>query len=507
MIRHNSKFQSTIKIKLPDVPPYNNNSKDNKIVSPKPQQQPSEQENTAAAAADNDSDNEPKKEFIPPEENDPDDDDCDDDSLLQIPEVYKKQGTMSYSSCTGYSDSTCPCSSPFDNNTNSSSNNNSTTNHQRVSYLDRRNYIPTERLYVLRKQAQDAIKCRKTFTIRGCFYSIRKSLIQRGWVEKLDIHRRAPVNGLCHNVIEDLAQHLPARRPGESRRQHLTKCERNIMSRFLEHMPIDFLWSARKEKTDWIDMARNPSITINKFHKSPFNTKEGLCSMLREFHWYFEEGKSETYCPRTYNVWSADGLLEFTENFRMTACIATLRFIIEKHQEYGLDRVISAVGKVPITIVDFAVRQCKTYIRSCLHYDIDEDVEQIWDHDWDMFLAYYSMMTQEHAKIRDEDGMAVKTMMPTIEKVLGEMANYWSQFNLDGVLNIWIVKPSAKCRGRGIILMNDLKKIVNFVNPPVVNKGRYVVQKYIGKFSILCVSSVVNVVFPLICGTEKFAQN
>lgn len=185
----------------------------------------------------------------------------------EIPEVYKKQGTASYSSCTGYSETTCLCSSYDDAS--------SLINSKRLSYSDRRNWITTERLYELRKKAQDAIKHRKTFTIRGCFYSIRKGLIQRGWVEKLDIHRRAPVTGLCQVVLEDFTQHLPIRRPGESRRQHLLKCERNIISRFLEHMPIDFLWSARKEKTDWIDMARNPTMTINKFHKSPFTTKEG----------------------------------------------------------------------------------------------------------------------------------------------------------------------------------------------------------------------------------------
>lgn len=185
----------------------------------------------------------------------------------EIPEVYKKQGTATYSSCTGYSETTCLCSSYDDAST--------LINSKRLSYSDRRNWITTERLYELRKKAQDAIKHRKTFTIRGCFYSIRKGLLERGWVEKLDIHRRAPVTGLCQVVLEDFTQHLPLRRPGESRRQHLLKCERNIVSRFLEHMPIDFLWSARKEKTDWIDMARNPSMTINKFHKSPFTTKEG----------------------------------------------------------------------------------------------------------------------------------------------------------------------------------------------------------------------------------------
>lgn len=391
----------------------------------------------------------------------------------EIPEVYKKQGSDgSYTMCPGYAENTCLCSN-FEDNLNSK---------QRLSYLDRKNWITTERLYELRKKAQEATKYHKTFTIRGCFYSIRKGLMQRGWVEKLDIHRRAPVTGLCHVVPEDLTQHLPMRRPGESRRQHLTKCERNIMSRFLEHLPIDFLWSARKEKTDWIDMARNPTMTINKFHKSPFTTKEGLCTVLRDFHWFFEEGKSELYYPRSYNVWSTDDLHEFIENFRMSACISTLRYLVETSKSRGVDEMLSSTGQVPISCIHFAINQCKTYIRSCLHYDIDEDQDRVWDHDWDIFLTHHQMLTQENCKLVENDkNGSVNTLMAIGEKMLDDMSHHWPQFNLDGVYNIWIVKPSNRCRGRGIHLMNDLKKILNFVNPPVVNKGHYVLQKYIGK--------------------------
>lgn len=89
-----------------------------------------------------------------------------------IPDVYKTQGTMTYSSCTGYSESTCLCSSVDDGVQSALK--------SRVSYLERRNWITTERLGELRRKAQDAMKNHKVFTIRGCFYSIRKSLVQRG---------------------------------------------------------------------------------------------------------------------------------------------------------------------------------------------------------------------------------------------------------------------------------------------------------------------------------------
>lgn len=64
-------------------------------------------------------------------------------------------------------------------------------------------------------------------------------------------------------------------------------------------------------------------------------------------------------------------------------------------------------------------------------------------------------------------------------RILVTMTKYWPQIDIDGVLNIWIVKPGNKCRGRGIHLMNNIKDIISIVNAPC-SKTRYVVQKYIG---------------------------
>lgn len=352
-----------------------------------------------------------------------------------IPDVYKTQGSITYSSCTGYSQTTCLCSS-IDETSNAAHR----SQLKRVPYAERRNYITTERLCELRKKAQEAIKQHKTFTIRGCFYSIRKALVQRGWVEKLDIHRRAPVNGSCQVILEDVTQQLPERRPGETRRQHIQKCERNIMSRFLEHIPIDFLWSARKEKTDWIDMARNPNMTINKFHKSPFTTKEGLCNVLRDLHWFFEEGKSETYYPRSYNVWNQDDLAEFIDDYRITACMSMLRFIVERSTSMDDELAIDG-GQLPLTSMQFAIKQCKTYIRSCLHYDIDEDVERIWDHDWEMFLVHHQMLTNEGAKFQKADEpIHWLALLEEAKNVLVEIGVHFPQSHLDGIHNIYIVQ-------------------------------------------------------------------
>lgn len=353
---------------------------------------------------------------------------------------------------------------------------------KRGPYLERRNWITTARLCELRRRVQTAIKHHKIFTIRGHFQTVRKSLLQRGWIEKLDIHRRTAITGPCQIPNEEIDQFLPQRRAGETLKQHLQKCETNIMSRFLEHIPIDFLWSARKEKADWIDLSRNQNLTLNRFHKSPFTTKEGLCSVLQQFHWFYEEGRSELNYPRTYNVWDNEDLADFIEDFRLTACISLLRFITENIPKIKPEKMYGDSGAIPVSCIQFAINQCRTYIRCCQHLDIDDDVERIWTHDWELFLMHFQMLIYEKMTFQKPDESSIwnrlveecKSIIKTIEEVR-------PQNELDGFCNIWIVKPANRCRGRGILLMNDMQKIMTHIDPPLLNKGRWVVQKYIGE--------------------------
>ncbi|CAD7080163.1 unnamed protein product [Hermetia illucens] len=385
-----------------------------------------------------------------------------------IPEVLRKQGTST--NCSNSADNDCPC------NTLEAVEQVS----KQISYSDRRNWISVDRLNELRKKAHEGIKNHRIFTIRGCFFSVRNALAARGWVEKLDVHRKYGIMGMSQVTYEDLAQNLPKRRPGESRRQYLIKCERNIMSRFLEHVPIDFLWTARREKCDWIDQAKNPSMIINRFHRAPFTSKEGLCTQLRDFHWFFEDGVSEMFFPRCYNVWSPEELTEFIENFRMTACIGFLKYIVEKYRTSNWDAVFAQTAKIPFSAIDFAFKRCNEFLDACNHTDIDtEDQIRIWEHDWDAFLTNHFLLTHEQGRIQVDPRKSCDGLIKSAEKLLLEIKAFWPQYNLDGCLNIWIVKPANKCRGRGIILMNNIKKILNMVNPPIATKSRYVVQKYL----------------------------
>lgn len=51
---------------------------------------------------------------------------------------------------------------------------------------------------------------------------------------------------------------------------------------------------------------------------------------------------------------------------------------------------------------------------------------------------------------------------------------------MDGIMNVWIMKPGNKSRGRGIVLLNKLEDVMTKMNPSTKTDTRYVIQKYIG---------------------------
>ncbi len=87
-----------------------------------------------------------------------------------------------------------------------------------------------------------------------------------------------------------------------------------------------------------------------------------------------------------------------------------------------------------------------------------------------------------------------------IEQCLQNVEQHWPQYHIDGTRNIWILKPGAKSRGRGmrekksfffssgkdvkmrilgIVVYDRLDDILKLCSSTLTNDRKFVVQKYI----------------------------
>lgn len=72
----------------------------------------------------------------------------------------------------------------------------------------------------------------------------------------------------------------------------------------------------------------------------------GLCSYLQHMHWFCENDVSHILFPRCYNVCHPDELTAFTHDFRLTACLGLLKWLVSKYEKQGGTSLKSMEGKV-----------------------------------------------------------------------------------------------------------------------------------------------------------------
>lgn len=97
--------------------------------------------------------------------------------------------------------------------------------------------------------AETAGKERKIFLIKGGgFPAIRHALLERGWIEKMDSTR--PRGSQLYSLGTD--SHDALKSLSDSEKLLKLKCEKAILNKFLDHQPIDFLWTTKRDKYDWM---------------------------------------------------------------------------------------------------------------------------------------------------------------------------------------------------------------------------------------------------------------
>ncbi|XP_023366390.1 tubulin monoglycylase TTLL3 [Otolemur garnettii] len=354
-----------------------------------------------------------------------------------------------------------------------------------------------------------AVKQKKIFTIQGRYPVIRGLLRRRGWVEK----KMVPHSGttllpsqkdLDSSAMgdsdttedEDEDEDEEFRPPELFNFDDLLEFDdldgtHALMSRMVRNETPYFIWTTRRDVLDCRFLSKDQM--INHYARAgSFTTKVGLCLNLRNLPW-FDEADADSFFPRCYRLGAEDDKKAFIEDFWLTAARNVLKLVVksewkscsikaDKEEVLGKKQPTKQekkLGSVSPEFVDEALCACEEHLSNLAHMDIDKDLEAplyLSPEGWSLFLQRYYQVVHEGAELRHLD-----TQVQRCEDILQQLRAVVPQIDMEGDRNVWIVKPGAKSRGRGIMCMDHLEEMLKLVdcNPMMMKDGKWVVQKYI----------------------------
>ncbi|KAL6111570.1 ttll3 [Pungitius sinensis] len=341
--------------------------------------------------------------------------------------------------------------------------------------------IKPDRLKTAKALVAKAVMLKKVFSVQGPYPVIRAALRARGWVERRVPHPAQRASH-CHGNKEEDGDDGAAvtERVDEGEKEEKLDDMYDLMSRLVRNETTYFHWTTRRDYIDFRSL-RNEQMTNHYANSGTFTTKVGLCVNLRNLQW-FDTADPDTFFPRCYRLGAEDEKQAFIDDFRKTACTSLLQHVVKTSRwrrdgAEDLDNVEHQL--VGPGLIDTALHVCQEFLNVLDHRDIDVTVEtstSVEEQHWVEFLQEYYMVVHKGALIR---GSSV--FVERCQATLNKMHEACPQLDTDGLKNIWIIKPGAKSRGRGIMCINRLEEILALVDGDraLTAESKWVVQKYL----------------------------
>ncbi|KAK2862477.1 hypothetical protein Q5P01_002010 [Channa striata] len=352
-----------------------------------------------------------------------------------------------------------------------------------------------DRVKTAKAFVEKAVKRHKVFSVQGPYPVIREALRARGWVEQQMNNPKKKTRQRHSNESRTSSTDVGDSDDSDNDLEELEQEQvadglYDLMSRLVRNEMVYFYWTNRRDAINTNRLQKEQ--IINHFAKAgSLTTKAGLCVNLRNLHW-FDSAAPDTFFPRCYRLGAQDEKHAFIEDYRRTACTSLLKYVVERQKgikaeemnqtiRSGQDQKKRSQSKPVVLskIIDIALRVCQEYLDSLEHRDIDISVETpqtLMKEEWAEFINNYYLVVHGGAEIENSDHYVkcCKAMLQT----LGEVN---PQLDIDGIHNIWIIKPGAKSRGRGIKCVKHLDQVLRLVdgNPTVIKESKWVVQKYV----------------------------
>ncbi|XP_056653553.1 protein monoglycylase TTLL8 isoform X2 [Monodelphis domestica] len=272
----------------------------------------------------------------------------------------------------------------------------------------------------------------------------------------------------------------------------------DVMSRLVKTEIPYFLWTIKRDVVDYHNLSGDQM--LNHYGKTAsFTTKIGLCMNMRNLPWYVP-ANPHTFFPRCYGLCSDGEKQEFLEDFRRTAASSILKWVVNHHsynknkykikkeeseeemnrnKDQGTPEGRKAAVDLPGELIEAACKVCENYLGQLEHDDIDlsaESLKTLSEAEWTELIQQYYNLVHGDAYIP-----ASKTYFAQCQTILNKIMSVNPQSEIDGMRNIWILKPGAKSRGRDIICMDRVEEIMKLVTSDNIpaKDNKWVVQKYI----------------------------
>uniref|UniRef100_A0A8B9EMQ4 TTLL3 monoglycylase n=1 Tax=Anser cygnoides TaxID=8845 RepID=A0A8B9EMQ4_ANSCY len=317
---------------------------------------------------------------------------------------------------------------------------------------------------------------KKIFALQGPCPVIRRLLRARGWVERKE---RGAGRGIPESSCSSW---LPDEEEEEEEEEEEDEEDpegiHDLMSRLVRDQVPYFIWTTRGSAVR--GRLLQPDQVANHYARvGSFTTKEGLCLTLRNLPW-FDQADPDAFFPRCYRLGAADERQAFIEDFRLTAARSLLKVALERAQDTGAAPLSLTPRPAPAEgpgaqLVEEALRVCGQHLGSLTHRDIDGDPQPpgATDAAWDGFLRGYYRAVHEGAVPRLSGAQREQGRI-----LLQRLAGRLPQLRMEGDRNVWILKPAAASRGRGITCAARLDEVLRLAGR-AAREGRWVVQKYV----------------------------
>uniref|UniRef100_G1QHP1 Tubulin tyrosine ligase like 8 n=1 Tax=Nomascus leucogenys TaxID=61853 RepID=G1QHP1_NOMLE len=321
---------------------------------------------------------------------------------------------------------------------------------------------------------------KKIFSIYGHYPVVRAALRRKGWVEK-KFH-------FLPKVIPDIEDEGAGvnddtcAKVKENREMALEKTDdiHDVMSRLVKNEMPYLLWTIKRNVIDYHSLTYDQM--LNHYAKTAsFTTKIGLCVNMRSLPWYVP-ANPDSFFPRCYSLCTESEQHEFLGKRAglplggvPTPC-ACVWVSDAKNAEAKL-------RGLPGQLVDIACKVCQAYLGQLEHEDIDtsaDAAEDLTETEWEDLTQQYYSLVHGDAFISNS-----RNYFSQCQALLDRITSVNPQTDIDGLRNIWIMKPAAKSRGRGespdIVCVDRVEEILELAaaDHPLSRDNKWVVQKYI----------------------------